>query len=126
MKNIEKELQEFSGELEKVKKEIAERDFRDSLNGADEIIEKKHYLPVDIYLDTNDPAVLEKVNESVKEFLGSIDVEIFTKAEVFKGSIIEKFWVGTKSVVSHMELVKKFYSAVKEMLSKTFKKKQKE
>lgn len=118
MKNIEKEFKEFFGELEKVKKEIAERDFRDSLNGADEIIEKKQYFPVDIYLDTDDTKMLERVNNSVKDFLRSIDAEIFTKAEIFKGSIIEKFWVGTKSVISHIDLLKKLFEAVKGMLPK--------
>jgi len=118
MKNIEKEMEAISSELNDVKKEIASRDFRSSLDGKDEYIEKKHYFPVDIYLDTDDPRVLERVNKSVKEFLKSIDVEMFTKAEIFKGSIIEKFWVGTKSIISHLDLIKKIYTAVRGMVTK--------
>ncbi len=117
MKNIEREMEAISSGLNDVKKEIASRDFRSSLDGKDEYIEKKQYFPVDIYLDTDDPKVLERVNRSVKKFLESIDVEMFTKAEIFKGSIIEKFWVGTKSVVSHFDLIKKLYAAVKGMVN---------
>lgn len=72
----------------------------------DELLMKR-YVPVDIYLDTDDPKALEAVNESVKSVLESLDMEIYSDPEIFKGSIIEKFWAVSKSVASNIDVINK-------------------
>jgi len=70
-------------------------------------VKMKRYLPVDIYLDTDDPKALETVNEAVRKLLESMDLEVCSTPEVFKGSIIEKFWVATKSIAANIDVIRK-------------------
>ncbi len=95
------------------KKEIARTNYLESMDKKFDDVLMERYVPVDIYLDTDDLSVMETVNKSVKKILEASDLEIFSEPEIFKGSIIEKFWVVTKSITSNIDVIKK----VSEMIS---------
>lgn len=94
-------------ETKKIKKEIARESYLGAMDKSLDQIPMKRYVPVDIYLDTNDLSALETINESVKKVLDSLEMEAFSEPEIFKGSIIEKFWAVTKSVASNVDVIKK-------------------
>lgn len=88
-------------------KETARESYLGAMDKNLDDIPMKRYIPVDIYLDTDDLSALETINESVKKVLDSLEMEVFTEPEIFKGSIIEKFWAATKSITSNVDLIKK-------------------
>lgn len=90
-----------------VEKEKARVSYLESMDKKLDDVLMKRYVPVDIYLDTDDLNALETVNKAVKEVLDSFDMKIGTEPEIFKGSIIEKFWAVTKSVASNIDVIKK-------------------
>ncbi|MEN8155136.1 MAG: hypothetical protein ABFR75_14050 [Acidobacteriota bacterium] len=90
-----------------IKKEKARESYLESMDKKLDEVLMKRYVPVDIYLDTDDLSALETINESVKKVLDSMDMETYSEPEIFKGSIIEKFWAITKSVASNIDLIKK-------------------
>ncbi len=95
---------ERSSDFEKEKARIS---YLESLDKKLDGVLMKRYVPVDIYLDTDDLNALETVNKAVNKVLESVDMEISTEPEIFKGSIIEKFWVVTKSVASNIDIIEK-------------------
>ncbi len=97
----------------KTTNEIARNHYKQSIGNISDEILMRRYIPVDIYMDTDDLEALESVNEAVKEILNSMDVDICTLPEIFKGSIIEKFWAVTKSITSNIDLIKKGVEAIK-------------
>jgi len=90
-----------------IKKEKARESYLESMDKKLDEVLMKRYVPVDIYLDTDDLSALETINESVKKVLDSMDMEVYSEPEIFKGSIIEKFWAATKSVASNIDVIKK-------------------
>ena len=102
-----KEGNDLNMEIDDLKREIAKAGYYSSFNRDLTEFPMKRYLPVDIYLDTDDKTNLTKVNNAVKELLESLDLESCTDPEIFKGSIIEKFWAVTKSISTHMDLIMK-------------------
>lgn len=90
-----------------VGKEKARKSYLKAMDKKLDDVLMKRYVPVDIYLDTDDISALETVNKAVKEVLDSVDMEISSEPEIFKGSIIEKFWAVTKSVASNIDVIKK-------------------
>ena len=94
-------------ETKRIKKETARESYLESMDKKLDDVLMKRYVPVDIYLDTDDLSALETINESVKKVLDSLEMESFSEPEIFKGSIIEKFWAATKSVASNVDVIKK-------------------
>ncbi|MCK5223103.1 MAG: hypothetical protein KAR14_16065, partial [Candidatus Aminicenantes bacterium] len=90
-----------------IKKETARESYLESMDKKLDDVLMERYVPVDIYLDTDDLSALETINESVKKVLDSLEMETFSEPEIFKGSIIEKFWAVTKSVASNVDVIKK-------------------
>ncbi len=90
-----------------LKREIAKAGYFSSFNRDLNEIPMKRYIPVDIYLDTDDKKNLAKVDKAVKELLESLDLEASTDPEIFKGSIIKKFWAVTKGISTHMDIIMK-------------------
>ncbi len=88
------------------KKKARESYLKCSDRKFDEVLMKR-YVPVDIYLDTDDLSALETINESVNKVLESMEMEVYSKPEIFKGSIIEKFWAATKSVTTNIDVIQK-------------------
>ena len=97
----------FNEETKEIKKESARQSYLETMDKKLDDVLMKRYVPVEIYLDTDDLSALETINESVKKVLNSIDMEVFSEPEIFKGSIIEKFWAATKSVASNVDIIKK-------------------
>jgi len=89
------------------KKEKARKAYLESMDERFDDVLMDRYVPVDIYLDTDDLSALETMNKSVEKVLDSVDMKIFSDPEIFKGSIIEKFWVVTKSISSSIDVIKK-------------------
>ena len=99
---MKKDIENKSFKIESPKgleKEKARKSYLEAMDKKLDDVLMKRYVPVDIYLDTDDKAV--------KEVLDTVDMEISTEPEIFKGSIIEKFWAVTKSVASNIDVIKK-------------------
>ena len=90
-----------------IKKEKARESYLESMDKKLDEVLMKRYVPVNIYLDTDDLSALETINESVKKVLDTMDMETYSEPEIFKGSIIEKFWAATKTIASNIDVIKK-------------------
>lgn len=102
-----KKEQNLDMKIVDLKREIAKAGYFSSFNRDINEIPMKRYIPVDIYLDTDDKTNLAKVDKSVKELLESLDLDVSTDPEIFKGSIIQKFWAVTKGISTHMDIIMK-------------------
>ena len=90
-----------------IKKKNARESYLKSIDRKFDDVLMKRYVPVDIYLDTDDLSALETINESVNKVLEAMEMEVYSKPEIFKGSIIEKFWAATKSVATNIDVIQK-------------------
>lgn len=107
---MKKDIENKSFKIESpkgVEKEKARKSYLETMDKKLDDVLMKRYVPVEIYLDTDDISALETVNKAVKEVLDSVDMEISSAPEIFKGSIIEKFWAVTKSVAINIDVIKK-------------------
>ncbi|MEN8154072.1 MAG: hypothetical protein ABFR75_08600 [Acidobacteriota bacterium] len=114
----EKNESDLRIEIGNLKKEMAKAGYYSSFNNKLDEIPMKRYIPVDLYLDTDDKSALKKLNKVIKEFLEELDLEISTDPEIFKGSIIQKFWAVTKSISTHMDLVMKIAKSLLSLRAK--------
>jgi len=112
MNKEERNGQQMNDAGKTVKKESARASYLESMDKKLDEVLMKRYVPVDIYLDSDDLSALETINESVRAVLESLDMEEYSSPEIFKGSVIEKFWAVTRSVVTNIEVVKKIAGLV--------------
>lgn len=119
IQEINFKLNEIRDDNERIKEEVKslksvnnqlKNAFYDSLttSGVDE---KKQFIPVDIYLDTNSSAEIFKVYTSIIDFLRSIEFDISFEFDAIKGSWIKRIIAKSQKVMTSDEVTDRLKEA---------------
>jgi hypothetical protein len=119
IRKINFKLDEIENDNKKIKDELRSlKDVNNQLKSTfyDSILtsnidEKIQFIPVDIYLDTNNSNEIFKVYTSIIDFLRSIDFEIAFEFDAIKGSWIKKIIAKSQKVMTSDELVDRLKEA---------------
>lgn len=106
------DLEQIKQDLSKLKKEndeFKELIYADSKSYNSE--KKTQTIPVEIYLDTNEPSIIFGVYESVLDFLKSIDFEKSFEFNPIKGSWFKRMVAKSKSALTSDEVTERLKEA---------------